>query len=350
MRKYLLILIMLPVLAYSDYLTVSRPGTVKKTPDKNSDVVFKVTKDDILPLISDTLKNGYYFVKAQHGSKKGWIYKTYVRRYKGSPKITEEVSSDEASVCYAGLPKSNSGQTTFTVLKNIGYWVGYSESYKTPLWSAYRLFKVDNPKSFPRLKKFIVDNRTISKIRHEDYTNSGYDRGHMAPNSAICTRYGEEAQKETFFMSNICPQCPACNEETWQAFEKVEAEKYANEFEEIWSVDGPIFSKNPEKLSCGVVIPEKFFKIIVDEDEDGNVFMLGIIMDQTTKGQHQIKEFIATVDSIETLTGLDFFSELPDSIEKIVESSLPENETWDLNQDLNPTFHVKKQIKACEKK
>jgi len=349
MKKYLFILLLFPALAYSDYLTASRTVIIRKTPDRGSDSVFKAKKGDTLILVNDAKENGYYNVKAFHNSKKGWIYKTFVRRFKGTPEIEKPLAADSSSPSFKGLPKSTSDKSSFTVLNNIGYLVGYSEFYKNPLWAAYRLFKVGNPKSFPRLKRFKTDNRTISKISHDDYTNSGYDRGHMAPNSAICTRYGEEAQKETFFMSNICPQCPGCNEETWEAFERVEADKYANEFEEIWSVDGPIFSKNPENLSCGVAIPEKFYKIIADEDEDGNVFMLGIIMDQSTKGQHQVKEFIATVDSIETLTGLDFFSELPDSIEKTVESSLPENETWDLNQDLNPTFHVKEQIKACKK-
>ncbi len=51
-----------------------------------------------------------------------------------------------------------------------------------------------------------MDTLTIAKVTHNDYTHSGYDRGHMAPNYAIATRYGQEAQKETFLMSNIVPQ------------------------------------------------------------------------------------------------------------------------------------------------
>ena len=338
---------MLPVLVFPDYLILSRDGTVKKEANTKSEIIFKVRQGDTLLLISDAKKNGYYNVRASNSPNTGWIYQTFARRYK---QAQQPSSIDKSQPCYAGIPKSTSDKTSFTVLKNIGYWVGYSESYKDPLWSAYRLFKVDNPQTFPRPSKFKVDNRTISKIRHEDYTKTGYDRGHMAPNSAICTRYGEVAQKETFFMSNICPQCPGCNEETWQAFEKVESEKYSHEFKETWTVDGPIFLKNPAKLSCGVSIPDKFYKIIVIEDDDQNISMLGIIMDQTTNGQHQIAEFIATVDSIETLTGLDFFSDLPDSVENKVEASLPENDIWNLNMDLVPTFHARNQIEACRKK
>ncbi|MEN9576394.1 MAG: hypothetical protein RL514_4249 [Verrucomicrobiota bacterium] len=33
-----------------------------------------------------------------------------------------------------------------------------------------------------RLSKFLTDTRTRSGVTHQDYSNSGYDRGHMAPN------------------------------------------------------------------------------------------------------------------------------------------------------------------------
>jgi len=76
----------------------------------------------------------------------------------------------------------------------------------------------------------------------------------MAPNHAIATRYGEQAQIETFFMSNICPQRPDPNRKVWKHLEATEADDYGNRFEEVWVIDGPIFPDGPsEKLPTGVI-------------------------------------------------------------------------------------------------
>jgi DNA/RNA endonuclease G (NUC1) len=92
---------------------------------------------------------------------------------------------------YGGLPKTSQH---LTLLKNKGYLAGYSEKHKDPARVAYRLFKVDDPQTHPRLSRFIAGDRTQAKVAHGVYTSSGYDRGHMAPNYAIDVCYGEDAQ------------------------------------------------------------------------------------------------------------------------------------------------------------
>jgi len=48
---------------------------------------------------------------------------------------------------------------------------------------------------------------------HRDYTNSGYDRGHMAPNGDFNDSY--ENAVMTFFIANIWPQTPSMNRVEW---------------------------------------------------------------------------------------------------------------------------------------
>jgi len=329
----ILILTIIPAIGLSDYLIVSRPATVKESPERKSDIVFRVKTGDTLNLINNEHTNGYYYVQNLDGTTQGWIYKTFVRRYQGTVEpITEDHLAKDSILfyCYGGLPRSVNDASSFEVLKNIGYMVGYSENYKTPIWAAYRLFNANDPQRYPRPTRFRVDKRTLSRIKHEDYTGSGYDRGHMAPNYAISTRFGKEAQKETFYMSNVCPQMPKLNQQTWEALEGIEANVYANEFSEIWTIVGPIFKSNPKTLPRGVSIPDKFFKIILDTEGD-NISVLAVIMKQADFGEHSISDFIVTVDSIETLTGLDFFSDLPDSVENAVESSYPD-EQWEVEK------------------
>ena len=144
---------------------------------------------------------------------------------------------------------------------------------------------------------------------------------------AIATRYGEQAQIETFFMSNICPQRPNLNRKVWEHLEATEADDYANRFEEIWIIDGPIFSDGPsEKLPAGVDVPVAFFKVIVDE-VGGRPRMLGFVMPQEVKGDEAPKQFLRDVKTIEKLTHLDFFWKLNRDVEEKLESETPQ-EMW----------------------
>lgn len=125
----------------------------------------------------------------------------FIPRTQDDPKVIQK-SSDKSH--------NYTGQTIFnrklTILKNIGYTVSYDEIRENPAWVCCRLISITYPVSPKRPSKFSMDTLTIAKVTHNDYTHSGYDRGHMAPNYAIATRYGQEAQKETFLMSNIVPQ------------------------------------------------------------------------------------------------------------------------------------------------
>ena len=95
------------------------------------------------------------------------------------------------------------------VLKRQGYWVGYSPSLRRPVWAAYAIPVDRILESIPdRPARFFRDEDVRSSPVHEDYTGSGYDRGHLAPNYAIATRYGVAAQKETFLLTNVAPQEP----------------------------------------------------------------------------------------------------------------------------------------------
>ena len=237
--------------------------------------------------------------------------------------IPPSSSPGPASPAYAGLPLSQN-PNEITLLKNKGYWVGYSETRKDSLWVIYHLKHInENVQTEDRPSKFKIDNRTISKVSHNDYTNTGYDRGHMAPNYAIASRYGREAQLETFFMSNICPQQPNLNRQIWRNLESIIANKYAQEFEEVWMITGPIFDQNIEKLDSEVEIPDSFYKIIIDE-KDNRPRVLAFIIPQGVSSSESLDKFLTNVNEIERLTRLDFMSELEDDLEEEIEKEKAE--------------------------
>jgi endonuclease G len=182
----------------------------------------------------------------------------------------------------------------------------------------YRVFHVDNLDSPERPSRFMVDDRTAARVSHNDYSGSGYDRGHMAPNYAIATRHGADGQLETFLMSNIISQKGNLNRRIWKDLELLVAKDYGQNLGEVWVTTGPIFDENFEKLESGVEIPDACYKIIVDEDGD-TVRVIAFIMGQDVSGNEPLSRFLVSVDEIENATGLDFLSKLPDDIEDRLE-------------------------------
>jgi len=252
---------------------------------------------------------------AKHGNQTSWNDSITVT----APKKVLEAAKKNSSHIYAGVPRSPNYPHQLLVLENIGYIVGYDETRKNPAWVAYRMFRVGPVSSPPRPSRFMVDTRTLSQVRHDDYTNSGFDRGHMAPNYGIATRYGVKGQLETFFMTNIVPQTPTLNRQLWRRLEERIARHYANEYEEVWVVTGPVYDAQQQTLFSGVEIPDGFFKIVLDEDE-GTVRVLAFVLPHRVSGNERLNRFLTNVDEVEQLTGLDFFSELPDQIEDPLES------------------------------
>ena len=221
---------------------------------------------------------------------------------------------------YAGLPRPTDAYPyRILLLTNSAYLAGFCEQRKAPAWVSYRVFKLDHPDSPPRPSRFLVDDRTLAKVNHDDYTRSGYDRGHMAPNYAIGSRYGAAAQRETFLMSNIVPQEPTLNRTVWRLLEERVAKEYAMNFEEVWIITGPVYDEHKESLKSGVEIPDGFFKIIVDE-VSGKPRVLAFVIGQDVTGSDRFSQFLTSVDEVEKETGLDFLAELEDGLEDEIEA------------------------------
>ncbi|MFZ5950057.1 MAG: DNA/RNA non-specific endonuclease [Candidatus Rifleibacteriota bacterium] len=234
-----------------------------------------------------------------------------------------EATRNTGNHVYGGIPSSTKAQVA--VLKNLGYYSGYCDKKRNPLWVAY---KIDGDKLVHNLKRpggFKVDLRTSSRINPNDYKASGYDRGHLAPNSAIASQYGKDAQLETFLMSNIVPQSPELNRKIWQKLEKLELE-YAQNLETVWVITGPVFDDHLQYIKNQVEVPDALFKILFDEQK-GTVRTMAFLVPQSVSGQDRIDKFLTSIDEIEKLTGLDFLAPLSDQNEDRLEAGTA-NRLW----------------------
>jgi len=336
MRRILIMLVcFLPVAAWADYVQVKRSANIYASPDRNTRILESVQPEEsgqpvFLLIASNKLQNGYHKVRLLQGSRTGWIYKSRVRLFSGDP------PGIERDDFYGGLPDDSQVGDQITRIKNAAYTVGYSETKSNPLWSAYQL-GADQGHKCDRLKRFRTDDRTETRVTHDAYNSTGYDRGHMAPSDNIGSRYGCEAQNETYFMSNITPQLPSLNQKSWLGLEMLEA-SYPEDFGQVWVITGPIFDPVWLNLLCsGVELPVSFYKIIV-RDIDEKPSVLAVIFDQNTKPGVELSTLVTTVDEIERRTGIDFLSSLSDDLENSIERTRATDSRWKLNTKLNSSF------------
>jgi endonuclease G, mitochondrial len=238
--------------------------------------------------------------------------------YYGKDYVAAVAPGDKVHL-YGGVPHLRPDLAPVRVLANLGYVAGYSDALGNPLWAAYRVHDIEPAAAPPRPDGFSLDIRTAARIEPDDYTRSGYDRGHLAPNFAIATRYGAVAQRETLLMSNIVPQKHALNAGLWQQLEQRIATGYPARFGEVWVIAGPVFGPKPEKLRRRVAVPEACYMIIVDES-DGRVRTTAYLFPQDTPEGARLDDFLVSIDELEHRTGLDFLHELPDPAEDALEA------------------------------
>lgn len=256
------------------------------------------------------------------------------------PVLTPELalrSSQVPPACFAGEPIS-SDFNDLRVLHNDGYLVGFSPETRTPIWACYRLFEVADPPDLSRPDiDFATDLRAGVTVTHEDYTNTGYDRGHLAPSAGIGKCYGRDAQIGTFITSNICPQHPGLNQRCWERFENKVASDYSERLGAVWVVAGPIFDGPCKEFESDVRVPDAFYKIVVAE-VDGRFEALGIVMENDRTERSPVRDYVRRIDDIEARAHLDFFHELDDVDEDELEADETPHDTWDIDWSLEPRF------------
>ena len=203
------------------------------------------------------------------------------------------------------------------IIQRTGYTLSYDAKNKTPKWVAWELTKEETRGNEERTNEFQPDPNVIgTKVVTYDYSGSGYDRGHMAPAGDM--KWSKKAMQESFYMSNICPQDHNLNTEDWNDLE-MKSREWARRYGKVYIACGPIYKgiRNEYIGDHRVKVPDAFFKVILI-NADNKQCALGFLFENEA-GERPLTEYLVSVDSIEKLTGLDFFSALPDETENRLE-------------------------------
>ena len=216
------------------------------------------------------------------------------------------------------LPSS----TTDEVIYRDHYTLSYSENFEQAEWVAYKLTRssLQQP-NVERTDWFEADPLIKQGSAHyKDYSGSGMTRGHLVP--AADMAFHEKAMEETFFMSNISPQDRAFNGGIWRELEE-QVRKWTWDRGELIIVAGPVLNDGLKRIGRNeVAVPEQFYKIIFDErDKEMLAFLI-----PNQKSERHLKGYAVSVDTLEMITGIDFF-----------EQSLADNDSLlEISVDLAP--------------
>ena len=207
------------------------------------------------------------------------------------------------------------------IIQHTGYTLSYNNQMRTPQWVAWELTKAETRGEEERSSEFQTDPYVIgTKVETYDYSRSGYDRGHMAPAGDM--KWDKQAMQESFYMSNICPQDHNLNKGDWNDLE-IKTREWARRYGKAYVVCGPIYQKGKKIKYIGnnrVAVPHAFFKAILIYQKNKPMIM-GFYFENKA-GHQSLKDYLVSIDELETMTDMDFFSLLPDEIEDDIENKV----------------------------
>ncbi|MCB0790930.1 MAG: DNA/RNA non-specific endonuclease [Flavobacteriales bacterium] len=208
------------------------------------------------------------------------------------------------------------------VVEHPGHALVYDARDQVPKWTAHIVTPDVVTGNLARIDTFLPDPQVpVNTDMFNDYWYSGYDRGHMVPSADM--RWSLDAMKATYYYSNISPQKPELNRGAWADLEDWvrRTVRYGNE--RVFVVTGPVLKDGLPELHTPngthhIRIPELFFKVVADIDgpeKKGIAFLM-------TNGVNEdpVISYAVPIDSVEELTGLDFFPALDDTLEARIEA------------------------------
>lgn len=237
------------------------------------------------------------------------------------------------------------------VIEHSGMVLGYACNYDMAAWTFHMLTPDVSFGNISRSNDFRVDEKVNCGsaveadyfLRKENadgtfsYDGFGFDRGHLAPSADF--RWSATALSESYYYSNMTPQRPEFNRESWAELEGLLRTIVEQEKKTFYILTGPVLNENLPVIDRSINklrIPELHYKIIVDLSQENPRGMAFLMPNKKSPGR--LSDYVVSIDSIETLTGIDFLTAIDDTFEKQIESKsdFGDWKTQRNNKDVEP--------------
>jgi endonuclease G len=226
-----------------------------------------------------------------------------------------------------GRPLDSDSTDDYLILR-YQYAVSYNPTLNVPNWVAWKLSKDWYGDVSRYAGSFISDTSLpagMYRVKHSDYTNSGYDRGHMVRSEERTAT--PDDNKSTFLLTNILPQRPDLNQGVWLRLEYWCETMCKDSLKELYVVAGGIFHEPHERLNGVVAVPDSCFKIVVVLERGQGLqhvteytYVVAVVMPNIDGVRRDDwNQYRRSVEHIEVLTGYDFLHLIADDTETILE-------------------------------
>lgn len=204
--------------------------------------------------------------------------------------------------------------------------IGYNYSRKHADWVGAALLPELVRLFTPRVDSFYEETQIPAQYRAtlEDYRNSGYDRGHLAPNATH--DQSTTSMEDTFTLANMSPQLAGFNRFDWAQLESYIRDCVADNSDgtPLFVFTGPYYGTLIEEVGDSKIpVPEGYYKVVYSLS-GSTATAMAFQTPHVSFEFDNLKDYIVTVDRIEELTGLDFASAIPDAMETELESTVSE--------------------------
>ena len=264
-------------------------------------------------------------------------------------KVSSEIEQLKLVNCMSlletqGFPTS---KNSIEVVKHAGYAIGFDCQYKMAAWTFHVVTPDITFGNVSRTNDFRKDTlvscgsaedsdyflRTANKDGTVTYDGFGFDRGHLVPSADF--KWSPVGLSETYFYSNMSPQRPEFNRDSWAEIEGLVRKMVDAEQKILYVHTGPVLANDLTTLTRSVhqlKIPNWHYKIVADLSPNslrGMAFLM-----PNKKCELRPSNYVVSIDSIEALTGLNFFPNLPDSTAQRLESKADFN-AWKTQSNSN---------------
>ncbi len=236
---------------------------------------------------------------------------------------------------------ADAGQPTNYLLDKPQYALSYHRDRGTPTWVSWHL-DTSWRGTAARQDDFRADNTLPAgwyQVQGTSYSGSGFDRGHNCPSADRTSTVADNSA--TFLMTNMIPQAPNNNQQTWAALENY-SRTLMDQGNELYIIMG-IYGRGgtgsagyAETIDQGrIQVPARVWKVIVvlpvGNNDVSRVSTTTRIIAIDTPNQQGLTsnwgQYRTSIDAIEAATGLDVLSALPISVQQAVEAQVDNGPT-----------------------
>ena len=214
---------------------------------------------------------------------------------------------------------------------DVNFCIEWDISKKAQRWTAFRWDATNSGGYVKREDNFLEDTDIPSEFRTNQsfYSGSGYTRGHIC---ASADRWNSlEANRQTFLYSNMQPQLYSFNGGIWANLEmKVRSWNNESFRDTLYVVKGGTIDHTSdiiETTRTGLRVPKYFFMAILCKNKssvNGGYKAIGFYLEHRSfyENEENLSPCIVSIDKLEEMTDIDFFCNLPDEIENVVEAQV----------------------------